>query len=74
MVGAGRDSGTSGAHLIPDADSLVLLVSRLRQLGVVQLKLGEVMLDMSGDVRVDAPEGAEDSEDPDDLLFYSAGN
>jgi len=53
---------------------LVLLVSRLRQLGVVQLKLGDVMLDMSGDVRVDAPEGAEDSEDPDDLLFYSAGN
>jgi len=57
---------------INTTEELIELVKRLKFLGVVQFKIGEIAMDLSGDSLVPVAEETDEEADDEEVLYYSA--
>ena len=57
---------------IKTTEELIELVKQLKFLGVVQFKIGEIAMDLSGDSLVAATPESDEEADDDEVLYYSA--
>ncbi len=57
---------------INTTDELLQLVKQLKFLGVIQFKIGDIAMDLSGDSLVPVAEETDEEADDEEVLYYSA--
>ncbi len=57
---------------INTTDELLELVKQLKFLGVIQFKIGDIAMDLSGDSLVPVAEETDEEADDEEVLYYSA--
>ncbi len=57
---------------INTTEELLELVKQLKFLGVIQFKIGDIAMDLSGDSLVPVAEETDEEADDEEVLYYSA--